>query len=306
MMLIHLSNVFLDRIFPSLTNPFLGTHRRERLKKILEEIVEAGIRRKAKGLLIAGNLLSDKWITDDTVKWLVDLFESIRPIRVFISPGEADCICEDSVYLYQRFPENVFVFTKPEWEVFVDKESSLCVVGYGKWGDGNYIGKPPEMFLSREMNNVCLAYDLEFDVGEVFSVSDVPFSYVALGNGLSEEKKVLSNDVVICNSGAVEQFGFFQKGMPGFYCIHFAFNEGGWKVSDIERVSIKDSTTYRELIIDCSSYVDAENLLHELVLMIKDIPSPRIVRVRLVGSISLSVFDEVMSNLGRWVKNVMS
>ena len=295
-MLIHLSNVFLDKIFPSSNNRLLGKQRRERLKKILEDIAEASIRRKADAILVAGNLLDERWITDDTVKWLINLFESLKPVKVFIAPGEADCLCEESVYLYQTFPENVFIFTRPNWEVITDNELSLCVVGYGKHREGGYPEALPTLSLSRDTNNVCLVHNLDFDVEEVFSKSNGLFSYVALGNTLAEQKKELPNGVMVCSSGATEQFDFSQDGTPGFYCVHFELRDGIWKASNIERLSTK-GTTYREIKIDCSEFTDAGNLLHEVELLIREVPAPRIIKLKLEGNISLSVFDNVLLNI---------
>ncbi|MCX8063794.1 MAG: hypothetical protein N3G21_01315 [Candidatus Hydrogenedentes bacterium] len=301
MMLIHFSNMFLDKPFSYYRNPDFGRHFRERLKNILAEVIDASIRRKVDGVLIAGNLFCEDWVTEDTVRYVMGLLESLNHIPVFIAPGETDCLCEDSVYLYQAFPKNVYIFTKPVWEVISDDELPLCVVGCGKHKNVVADSELPIQALNRDMSNICLVHTLGIQYEKIFLENDTPFSYVALGDYLFDEKKELPNGVVLGRSGAPERFDFYQPGTPGFNCVHFTLDQGRWKVSNVERLSVK-GTTFQEIIVDCSNYTESEDLLHEVNLNVGVIPTPKVVKVKLVGKISLSMFNEVLKNIDKVLK----
>lgn len=301
MTLIQVSNILLDKPFPYFRKSEFGRRRRERLKNIFADILDVAIRRKVDAILIPGNLFCEKWVSDDTLKYVAKLFESLDNIEVFIAPGDMDCICEESIYLCELFPKNVHIFVEPGWEIISCDGVPLCVMGFGKQKSDMCASTPPIEHLSRDTNNVCLAYELEFPIEEVFAKTDVPLSYIALGNSFSEEKRELPNGVVVCRSGAPEKFDFSQEGVSGFYFVSFTFEKGKWKVSQVERVSIQ-GTTYQEVVIECSNYTESEDVLHEIALKVKAIPTPKVVKIKLVGNLSLGMFHEILKSIDEAMK----
>src|SRR6185295_13967999 len=85
----------------------------------------------ADALLIAGDLFEHDRVSHDTVAVLCGAFASIPHVPIFISPGNHDPYLSDSPYATQPWPENVFIFRKPQWTSHGLNRVPLTIHGFG-------------------------------------------------------------------------------------------------------------------------------------------------------------------------------
>jgi len=88
-------------------------------------------------VLIPGDLFDDESVKPEQVSWAVSCFKEIAPIPVFIAPGNHDPYWPGSPYHPMwtarnpqlAWPENVFIFTHPQFETVQLQGSNYSVTG---------------------------------------------------------------------------------------------------------------------------------------------------------------------------------
>lgn len=108
--------------------------RRREVETSLHTIIDLVKQEEANILLIAGDLFEHLYTRPSWVKEAALLFASIPKTRVFISPGNHDPALRDSLYRSIRWPENVTVFTEPEFGEAVLEDMGVAIYGYGWTG----------------------------------------------------------------------------------------------------------------------------------------------------------------------------
>lgn len=139
---IHTADVHLDRCYAAAgASAAFGNRRRQALRDVLQGIVRRAAEWPADALLIAGDLFEQDRVTRDTIAYLRHLFESAAPLRVFIAPGNHDPAHPGSPYRTEPWPDNVTIFTAPEWTRADVDGTPLAVHGFGF--DGPEISRNP-------------------------------------------------------------------------------------------------------------------------------------------------------------------
>gem|GEM_PF-1438844 len=64
-------------------------------------------------LFLTGDIFDNDYVSERTIKFLKDHFEALKPVKIFISPGNHDYIGRNSAWTGE-FPSNVHVFIKTE------------------------------------------------------------------------------------------------------------------------------------------------------------------------------------------------
>lgn len=87
---------------------------------------------RADVVLVPGDLFDYESVTPETASLAADMFASIAPTPVFISPGNHDSLCPASPYIDPsgfRWPENVRIFTDSSFQTIEIPESGCSVTG---------------------------------------------------------------------------------------------------------------------------------------------------------------------------------
>ncbi|HEY0410776.1 MAG TPA: metallophosphoesterase, partial [Candidatus Dormibacteraeota bacterium] len=110
--LLHVSDLHLDRAFAGVgCFGEVARRRREGLRDALRRAGEAARQTGCDAVTIGGDLYEHEHAGLDTGRFLVDLFASWQPMRVFLAPGNHDALLPGSLYERMRWPANVHLFT---------------------------------------------------------------------------------------------------------------------------------------------------------------------------------------------------
>ena len=132
--LLHCGDIHLDSPF-SLLDHAEAQRRRDELRRTFLEMLALARTEGAAVVLIAGDLFDHGFATAETLDLLCEAFTAMEDIRFVIAPGNHDAASAGSVYLGNRFPANVTVFTRETLD-FVDFDDlGLRVWGYGFTAD---------------------------------------------------------------------------------------------------------------------------------------------------------------------------
>ena len=107
-----------------------ATLRRE-IRDALVRACDLAAEHGAQLVMIPGDLVDYEAIRPDTAAFLADTFRRIAPIRIFLTPGNHDSLRPGSPYLDPNvdWPENVHVFTSPQFETVVLDEPVCSITG---------------------------------------------------------------------------------------------------------------------------------------------------------------------------------
>ena len=132
MKLIHTADIHLDASFAASGLPLgFGNRRRQALRRVFERILTRAQAWPADAVLIAGDLYDHRRISRDTIAFLREQFERIRPIPILIAPGNRDPFTPASPYASEAWPANVFIFGEPRWTAHELHHVPLTV--HGLW-----------------------------------------------------------------------------------------------------------------------------------------------------------------------------
>ncbi len=299
MKLIHTADLHLDACFAALGLPAaFGNRRRQSLRDVLGDIVARAAAWPADALLIAGDLYEQDRVTRDTVAFLRATFASIRPVPVIIAPGNHDPFMDDSPYAAERWPDNVHIFTRPEWDHVSLLDGRLVVHGFAF--DGYEISTNP--FSRIDVPNdgavhVAVAHGTErahqppdgksyapFDAAEVARPN---LKYLALGHFHAVTPIEDTGPTVMYYSGAPEAHGFNHPGMRHY--LEVEIEDGAVQV----RPAPSARVVYESFGLDCSAFEHAQQLIDTLREQAAQRSAPQIARVTLTGSCLPSLLAEL-------------
>ena len=109
MRLVHIADVHVDAPF-AWAGADGGSLRRQALRDTLVSAVDLASAEGAEALCVAGDLFEHERVTEDTARFLADLFGSAAPMRVLLAPGNHDWYGPASIYHRTSWPANVTVF----------------------------------------------------------------------------------------------------------------------------------------------------------------------------------------------------
>lgn len=127
--ILHTADIHFDTPFSGMT-PKEALKSREELKQVFEKIIRITLEKEIDILLISGDIFDNLSVNKTTLYFIKSCFESIRKVKVFISPGNHDPINEKSFYSIVEWPENVHIFNG-NMENIVLEELDTVVWGAG-------------------------------------------------------------------------------------------------------------------------------------------------------------------------------
>ncbi len=129
---IHTSDVHLDTSFAGSGLPSrIGHRKREAIRGTFRRILDDAKRESVDFILIAGDLFEHDRITPDTTAFLIQQFDNLRPIRVFIAPGNHDPYLAGSPYCEESWPENVHIFREEKFRAVELPDLGVRITGFG-------------------------------------------------------------------------------------------------------------------------------------------------------------------------------
>lgn len=274
MKLIHTADILLDSSYSSQALPPEVANRcRRRLRDALERILDRAAAWPADAVLIAGGLFHGERVSRETITWLRQAFEKIRPIPVFIAPGPLDACVPVSPYATEAWPANVYIFRRRVWSSHALANAPLTVHGFAH--DGGAL--TPDQFDKLAVDqddrfHVALAHgkdttlfpDAAPEQG-AFSAKNLPdgLAYVALGGHHNVASISETSGPVVRYSGSPEGHGFHETGDHFFLELELHARDGGPPDVQVQTVPVS-RTRFTAQTIDCGCYTNADALVRAI------------------------------------------
>ena len=216
----HTGDNHLDSSFSRLS---LSERERERVRQ--RELFEKMMSYVSDGgydfVLISGDLFDSPEVSPETEEMLINAFARLS-CPVVISPGNHDPYSQTELYSSGRLPENVYVFSSKELQVFELDSLSVSVCGYAFTSD-EYSSTPlSEMPLGDDLGIkiLCAHGELGVAASKYAPISEADlvangFSYAALGHlhKIAEPIKIGKGIAAYC--GFPEGRAFDEEGLGG-------------------------------------------------------------------------------------------
>ncbi len=297
MKLIHTADIHLDASFAaSGFPPGFGNGRRQALRRVFAAILGRAQDCSADAVLIAGDLYDHARVSRDTVAFLREQFERIRPIPVFIAPGNRDPYTGASPYASEAWPANVYIFGEPHWTAHELHHAPLTVHGFGF--DDETISENPWGTLAVPEDgrvHVAVGHGAERSVHAAdrrdvapFDVADVVprgLHYLALGHLHACQQLAGDFPTVAYYPGTPEGRSYAEAGPR--YFLEVDIDDSG---ADAPRVTVTPvacaETIYAEHTLDCDGLDSVEALSAAVAALAQGADTPQIARVRLTGALA--------------------
>lgn len=296
MFILHTANLYLDKPFFSCSNQRYGQERRKRQRELFDTIINKVFEHKADALFITGNLLDAEYITEQTLLFLCERCETIKPVPVIIIPGDSDPISKYSPYVLNTFPENVIIMnsdTKNMWEgdktPFVVYSLTKNNIQTRNFTELNL----PSGYDGR--NHILLSYDLPMfsDKNELSAwfetVPDI-ISYIGIGKEHRFKQLYNTSQLTACCCGLPDPISIDNTPPFGMLGIRFQSNDNCWKVSQVEHISLQKNF-YSAINVDMSSITNKDELYTKLRNELAKGQKPCVVHLHFSGTISPSLLN---------------
>ena len=113
MRLVVCADVHFDSVFPLFKNNPRKTRLRQEEQRIaFSKAISEAKKIDAHLLLIPGDLFNSGSLSQETINFLIDSFNSIPDTFVVIAPGNNDPASYNSAYFTAKWPENVYIFKR--------------------------------------------------------------------------------------------------------------------------------------------------------------------------------------------------
>ncbi len=183
---LHAADLHLDAPFSDLPSAEARARRQEQRGQ-LAEIAELANAEQCDLMLLAGDLFDGAAVYPETLEALRSALASFRG-RVFIAPGNHDCLRRGSAYLTAQWPENVHIFTTD-----TITEEEIPELGCRVYGAGfAAIDQPPllEGFRAAEddvvsvmvLHGDCLNASSDYNPISAEQIAASGLDYLALGH----------------------------------------------------------------------------------------------------------------------------
>lgn len=290
MRLIHTSDIHLDASFAAAGLPVrFGARRRQSLRDVTQAVVRRAGAWPADALLIAGDLFEHDRVSLDTLAFLRGEFKSIPHVPIFIGPGNHDPYMPDSPYATAPWPENVTIFTSPEWTAHALEKLPLTIHGFAF--DGPDISSNPfgRLVAPRDGRiHVAVAHGSESSYVPSEKTAYAPFraadaapeglAYLALGHYHGMRRITGNFATQMYYSGAPEGHNFGETGVHHY--LEVDIDASGARVTPVP----SSRAVYAAHVIDCSGFSSAQELVNAIRALPREADAAQIARITIVGA----------------------
>lgn len=279
-----------------------GNRRRQGLRDVISAVLRRAKDWPADAVLIAGDLFEHERVGRGTVAFLREQFEAIRPIPIFISPGNHDPFVLSSPYATEAWPANVHIFRTPQWSEVALKNAPLTVHGFAF--DGPDISHNPfgELQVVEDGRvHVVVAHGSErgrqpagknaYAAFDAEQFAQPGLHYAAFGH-FHAFTPIETSSTVMAYSGAPEGHGFDEAGPRHYLEVEIGPGKGGAYQTSVRPV-MSSRVQYAEEAIDCTSMTNSHQLIEELRGLARTAGQPLIMRAVLTGECADSLRAEL-------------
>ena len=224
--ILHTGDLHLDSPMSSLE---LGAAEaaRDGHRKVFAKMMQYAIDEKIDMILICGDLFDGKYITPCTKELVIKYFSEFKK-PIIIAPGNHDPYSAISIYRNGALPENVYVYSSEELQVFDFDELGVSVYGYA-FLSPSLRHSPLSAFPAMTYRNgdnkriLCAHAELQatssnyapITVGEI---EQYGFSYAALGH-IHNPPKINSDKTLINYCGFLFGRSYDELGDGGAFVV---------------------------------------------------------------------------------------
>lgn len=293
--ILHTGDLHLDSPFSGLTLT-ASERARDALCETFKKMMDYAKENAFDMVLISGDLFDGKYITQKTKKTVVDTLSSLE-CPVIIAPGNHDPYSAISLYRSGELPENVYVFSSDEMQVFHFDELGVSVCGYAFIYD-RLDTSPLLRFTPPATNNaliLCAHADTASPISKYAPTSPknielCGFSYAALGH-IHNAPEIECTETLIRYCGFPMGRSFDETGFGG--ALEVTIDDEG--VASAERIIFSDHR-FLEETLDVSGAESSYDIVSKIINFIneKGYGEETSLRITLCGTVSLDcVVEEV-------------
>ena len=279
MKFVHIADLHLDRPFVSLkSNKDLAKKRRLEQKFAFKKVIDYIKQNKIDILFASGDLFEQKYVTEDTILYLISSFKEIKDTKVYITPGNHDPLVKTSPYNIYEWPKNVFIFGG---EVGKDTINNIDIYGLG-FDDFIFESKAiKDIVLDENKTNILITHGTLNGASKTYH--DIKeewlkkFNYVALGH--IHMPKVDNSKIIY--PGSLTSCGFDEPGDHGMVVGEILPN------GEVDYEFIKvDDTKFEKKTVDISKLTSSQEVIDKL-----DLQNDTIYKIELNGTKSFDTKD---------------
>ena len=269
--ILHTGDLHLDS--PLSTLDFSSAEKaRDEHREVFKKMMRYAIDEKIDVLLISGDLFDGKYITQSTKDLVIKYFAEFQK-PVIIAPGNHDPYSLISLYRDGSLPENVYVFSSEDIQVFDFDELGISVYGYAfvtaalrSSPLGKFLPKPRAEGDNKRI--LCAHADTVSPISNYAPIS-VPqieaydFSYAALGH-IHNPPEVKSDKTLINYCGFLFGRSFDELGDGGAYLVTVEEDR-----TDAERIVFSSQKFVKETL-DVSDAQDSAGVWDKISAFIRE------------------------------------
>lgn len=279
MRFIHMADIHFDSDFSSLAGiPELCDTRRLEQRESFKKIIEYIKKENIKFLFIAGDLYEQKYIREETIIYINNLFKDIPNTNIFISPGNHDPLIKNSFYSTFNWNKNVYIFNS---EINKLEFDNVNIYGFG-FNDFYCEDSGIEnikLDQSQKLNILIAHADLNaskvleksYNPIAINQLNNIGFDYCALGH--IHKSRINISDRIIY-PGSTISFGFDELGEHGILDVtldknncDINFIKFDDRIFEELNFNISDIFSFEELIEKINELKLEENKMYKLILI---------------------------------------
>ena len=295
MKLIHTADLHLcSKINASLDPEKTAIRRAEILSAFVSMTVyakENGVR----AILISGDLFDERErVVRSTLKTFLRTCRDSASIDFYIISGNHDA--EDFSKIWSDIPENVHLFPKDEGFTSYMLEENVCISG-AQINDTDNRALAQSLSLDKDAVNIVMLHGMMERSGNVLCkkmFADKNIDYLALGHIHSYKAEKLDKRGIWCYSGCPAGRGFDECGEKGFVWLEI-------EEQKVTHTFVPFATrAVHELFVDISEAETTQAVEAKMREALATIPEKDLVKVSLIGKVSLSSERDLQYLTGRF------
>ncbi|SHE78644.1 DNA repair exonuclease SbcCD nuclease subunit [Seinonella peptonophila] len=286
---IHTADLHLGKPLHHLSATESVYRRREKeYRQTFKRIIDQTIDQQVPFLLIAGDFVEHGYVDRSLWEFIQEQLCRLTDSTVFITPGNHDPYRADSIYVQEKWPDHVHIFTD-EWGEFYDPEYDVQFIGKGFSDFYEQIGSLPHSFPNRGKQILIAHGELIFDDQKqsqyfpllISKLEQLNFQYIALGHIHKPQTYQLKNDIetLIRYPGSPEALNWKETGIRTISIVQESSN--GWI---IEEIPIQ-TAIYMQIQLPMHGLLTKEQVLKRF-LALHDNHSPSYTMLELTGMVS--------------------
>lgn len=269
--ILHTGDIHLDSPMSSLPLSLAEASRDEH-RRTFEKMMKYAIDEDVDMILISGDLFDGKYVTQSSRNLVLKYFTEFKK-PIILSPGNHDPYSATPLYRDGSMPENVYIFSSEDIQVFDFDELGISVYGYA-FVTGVQTGSPLTKFLPKpilEGDNkrvLCAHAEMGFPISNyapitVPQIEAYSFSYAALGH-IHDHTQIKTDKTTIGYCGFLFGRRFDELGEGGAYLVKL--DENG---THTERL-VFSNRRYMKESLDVSGAIDNGEILGKISAFIKE------------------------------------